>query len=88
MRGELAMAENRTRVNCYLRFHLEGNYANHYTTIAWYYLKQLFYHFESLKNYEENNELRWPRIELGSIATNVYTWKATMLTTIPPPDAL
>ena len=24
-----AMAENRTRVNC-----LEGNYANHYTTIA------------------------------------------------------
>ena len=25
-----AMAENRTRVNC-----LEGNYANHYTTIAW-----------------------------------------------------
>jgi hypothetical protein len=27
-----AMAENRTRINC-----LEGNYANHYTTIAHVY---------------------------------------------------
>ena len=28
------MAGNRTRVDC-----LEGNHANHYTTIAYYYLK-------------------------------------------------
>ena len=44
-----AMAGNRTRINC-----LEGSYADHYTTIAWWFIMCLYINLlnvHKVKNY-------------------------------------